>query len=201
MRPYEIIAAPFTVWWGEVGATFPLIDAAPDTEDWTKIGTSGDRNYSNDGVTVVHAQTTEAVRTAGATGPVKVLRTEEDLIVRLTLFDLKLEQYRMVVNQNEVVTTAAGVGTAGFKTIKLYRGVDIALMALLVRGSHSPEGAGWNTQYQIPACYLTGTPEPVFTKGQPAGLALEWTAIEDPDAATDADRFGRLIVQHQAPTE
>ena len=28
-----------------------------------------------------------------------------------------------------------------------------------------------------------------------AALALEWTALEDPDAATENERFGRILAQ------
>ena len=107
--------------------------------------------------------------------------------------------YRLALDNNAVATTAAGGGTAGFKEVNLYRGLDVAQMALLVRGDVSPEGDGWKTQYQIPVVVQSGSPEPVFAKGAPAGLALEFTAIEDPNAASAAARFGKLVVQHQAP--
>ncbi len=46
-------------------------------------------------------------------------------------------------------------------------------MALLIRGDASPYGDAYGSQYEIPACFQSGSPEPVFTKGEPAGLALE----------------------------
>jgi hypothetical protein len=194
-KPFEIIVAPFTVYWAAVGATFPAIDDAAVT-GFTKIGTSGDRNYSDDGVVVAHEQTIEQIRPAGSTGPVKALRTAENLIVRFTLWDLLLEQYKLAFNQNAVATTAAGSGTAGFKEVDLYRNLDVATLALLVRGP-SPEGSGWNSQYEIPVCYQSASPAPTFAKGAPAGLSLEFTALEDPNAASAAKRFGRIVVQHQ----
>ena len=196
MRPYEIIAAPFTLYWAATGTTFPTFDAAPSVS-WTKIGTSGDRNYAPDGVTVSHAQTLEIVRALGGTGPIKALRTEEMLSVKLTLWDLLLEQYNIALNGNTVTTTAAGAGTAGFKEVQLYRGLSVQTFALLVRGDVSPEGSGWKSQYQVPVAFQNGSPEPVFRKNEPAGLALEFVAIEDPDAASEGDRFGKLLVQHQ----
>jgi len=71
-------------------------------------------------------------------------------------------------------------------------------MALLVRGNVSGYGDGFKSQYEIPVCFQSGSPEPVYTKGEPAGLALEFTALEDPAAATPDMRFGRLVMQHQA---
>ncbi len=198
VQPFEIIVAPFSAYWAPTGEAFPLIDAAP-AGNWQLIGKSGDRNYSEDGVTVSHSQTVELIRTLGSTGPRKASRTEEILSIAFTLFDMTLEQYRLAINLNAVAVTAAGGGTAGFKTLQLYRGVSVATHALLLRGTASPEGDGWNSQYEVPYCFHAGSPEPVFRKGQPAGLALGFTTIEDPNAASAAERFGQLIVQHQDP--
>ena len=109
--PFEIIAAPYTVWAAPVGEAFPAIDAAP-AGNWAKIGTSGDESYSEDGVTVAHSQTTETTRVAGTTGPRKAWRTAEDLMVRFTILDISLEHYKQALNGNAVTTTAAGSGTA-----------------------------------------------------------------------------------------
>ena len=195
MEPYEIIGAPYTLWLAPVGEAFPLIDAAP-AGNWIKVGTNGDKNYSEDGVTVAHSQSFEQARPAGATGPVKAWRTEEDLMIRLSLWDLTLEQYAKAMNDATVATTAAGSGTAGFKTIGLSQGQDVALYSMLVRGI-SPYG-NFNAQYQVPRVYQSGNPEPVFKKGEPAALDLEFTALEDLSAG-ETLRFGSLVSQHQAP--
>jgi len=198
MQPYEIIGVPFTLWVAPVGTAFPLIGAAPAAA-WKMVGTHGDRSESEEGVTVAHSQAFNQARTAGATGPVKAFRTEEGLVISLTLLDISLEQYSLAMNGNEVETTAAGVGSAGFKSLQLYRGVNVEAMALLVRGEASAYGDGFRSQYEVPVCYQSGSAEPVYTKGEPAGLALEFTALEDPAAPTPEQRFGRLVMQHQAP--
>lgn len=196
-KPFEIIAAPFTVFRSPVGTAFPDLNDTPPAP-WSKVGTSGDRNYSEDGVTVVHEQTVEMFRALGSTGPVKASRTEESLIVRFTLWDMLLEQYRLALNENTVTTTAAGSGTAGIKDVDLYMNLDVSMLALLVRGEVSPEGNNFKSQYQIPFVFQSGSPEPVFQKGAPMGLELEFMAVEDPDAASAAVRFGKLVVQNAA---
>lgn len=197
-KPFEIVAAPFTVYVAPLGTAFPALGVAP-AAPWIKLGTSGDRSMSEEGVTVAHGQEINQVRTAGSTGPVKAFRTEESLVISLTLLDISLEQYALAFDGNTVATTAAGVGTAGYKALKLYRGVNVDAVALLVRGDASAYGDGMQSQYEIPACFQSGSPEPVYTKGEPAGLALEYTALEDPDAATPDARFGRLLMQHALP--
>jgi len=196
MTHFEIIAAPFTLWLAPVATAFPLLSAAPGA-GWTKVGTSGDRNYSDDGVTVAHSQTLETARPAGATGAVKAWRTEEELVISLTLWDMTLEQYAAALNGNAVATTAAGTGTIGTKTIGLSQGREVTAYALLARGPSAYDD-GFLSQYQVPRCYQSGNPQPVFSTAGPAGLELEFTALEDLAAAVAEERFGKHVVQHQA---
>lgn len=195
--PFEIIAAPVVVYQAAIGEAFPLIDATV-AGNWNKIGTSGDRNIPEDGVTVAHSQEIEPFYSIGGTGPQKVFRTREGFIVRFTLADLTLEQYARVLNDNTVTDTAAQGGIAGFRDVDIYRGAEVSQVALLIRGLFSAYGDTWNTQFQIPNCFQTGSPEPVFQKGTPAALAFEYTAIEDPLAATSGDRFGKLVMMDAA---
>lgn len=197
--PFEVVAQPFTLWVAAVGTAFPPIDEAPGG-GWTKVGSSGDLNYTEDGVTVTHNQSVEQWRALGSTGPRKAFRTEEELHVSLVVADLTLEQYSLAMNYNTVTTEAPGAGAAGYKVLGLSRGLEVPQRALLVRGaSASPYGDGWGAQYEIPVAVQIGEPEVVFTKGEPAGLALEFSAIEDPDAAVETERFGRLVAQNAEP--
>lgn len=197
MTPYEILAGPYTLWLAPVGTAFPILTAAP-AGTWVKIGTNGDANYDEDGVTVSHAMKQEVARPAGRTGPVKAWTTEEDLMISLKLWDVSLEQYATALNKAAVTTTAAGVATPGTKKIGISQGAEITLYALLARGL-SPYGDGFVAQYEVPRCYQSANAKPVFKKGKPATLDLEFTALEDLTAVSAAERFGRLIAQHQAP--
>lgn len=197
--PYEVIAQPFTLWVAPVGTAFPLINGDPAAA-WTKVGTSGDLNYTEDGVTITHSQSVELWRSLGSSGPRKAFRGEEEFRIAMVLADLTLEQYAMALNYNTVTTTPAGVGTAGYKSLGLSRGLDVPQRALLVRGSGSPYGTGWNMQYEVPIAVQASEPEVVFMKTEPAGLALEFVALEDPAATELTERFGRLIAQHAEPT-
>jgi hypothetical protein len=191
--PYEIIAAPFTVWFAAVGTAFPLVSAAPSAS-WAKVGSSGDLNYMEDGVTVQHSQAIELFRALGDSGSRKAFRTEEDLKVMLVLADLTLEQYKHALNSNTITTVAQSVGVAGHKKIGMSRGLSVATVALLVRGP-SPYMDDGVLQFEVPRAAQTGNPEVVFRRDQPAGLALEWTALVDPDASSEDERFGRLRAQ------
>ncbi|WP_339745561.1 hypothetical protein [uncultured Maricaulis sp.] len=196
-EPFEIIAGPISAYIADPGTAFPAIDAAPGA-GWTLIGASGAENYDEQGVKAAHSQDLKTITTLGSTGAKKVWRDKEGLAVSFTLLDLQLEQFALAVNGNAVATTAAGSGTAGIKSLPLYRGQAVKLHALLLRGAFSPYGEGMNLQYQVPYCYLNSSPDVVFKKSDPVGLAFEYMALVDPNAADEASRFGHLIAQHQA---
>lgn len=198
-KPYEVISQPYTLYLAPVGTAFPAVDANPPGP-WVKVGTSGDLNYTEDGVTVQHSQSVELWRALGSTGPRKAFRTEEEQRISLVLADLTLEQYALALNHNTVTTTPPASGVAGTKKIGLSRGLDMPQRALLVRGpAASPYGENWNAQYEVPIAVQVGEQELTFQKGTPAGIALEWVALEDPSAASAVERFGRLVVQNAAP--
>lgn len=198
--PYEIIEGPFEVWYAEVGTAFPVIDAAP-AGDWAKLGTSGSKNITEEGVTVTFEQqvATDPFRMFGSTGPRKAARTAEDLLIAFTLADLSAEHVAIALNDGAVAATAAGTSTAGFRTIDLSRGLVVAEHALLIRGP-SAYIAGHNSQFEIPRCFQNGNPAPVFVKGAPAGLAFEFKALEDDDDPAAGEEFGRLVIADAAAT-
>ena len=197
MTPFEILAGPLTLWLAPTGTAFPIVTAAP-AGPWAQVGTSGSRNYSDDGVTVTESQKTETATPAGAIGPVKAWRTEEGLMINVTLWDVSLEHYATALGGVAPTTTAAAAGVPGTKKIGLSRGPDVVAYALLARGG-SAYGDAFVGQYEVPVCFQSGSPKVLFKKGKPAGLELEFTALENPAAASSLERFGRLIMQHQAP--
>jgi hypothetical protein len=186
--PYEIVASPLTVYVAPTGTSFPNVDTAPGVA-WTKLGTSGTKNYDEDGVVVTHGQDISTFVPAGGTGPRKAFRTEEDLTIGFTLVDLTPEQYAKVINNATVTTTAAGVGTPGTKSFDLQRGLSVATFALLARGL-STVNDSLAAQYQVPLAYEGGEPAPTYEKGEPAGLELEFHALEDATLG-----FGKLVIQ------
>ena len=188
MQPYEIIAAPFKVYLAAVGTAFPDVDEAPGA-GWGLLGTRGDRNIDEDGVTVSHPQTTEKFRAVGSTGAIKAFRTEEDLMISFMLADLSLEHLRHALNSPAVTLVAAGSGTPGYRHIPLLRGLSVSEKAMLVRGP-SPYDEALNMQYEVPRVIHTGEPELVFKKDEPAKVLMEFSALEALDSATP---FGRQI--------
>lgn len=179
--PYEIITQPLTVYVAPVGSAFPEIDSdiilAP-TGDWLMLGTCGDKNYEDEGVTVAQEQTVNLFRGAGAAGPRKAWRAEEDFIISFTLVDLSPEQYATVMNDAAVETVAPGPDQAGTKSHQLSQGLLVNSFALLARGI-SPVNETLNAQYEVLNAVQDGNPSPVWGKGAAAGLEVSFRALED----------------------
>lgn len=189
--PFEVIAAPYTLWIAPVGTPFPAIDEEPNSSDWTLVGSSGNLNYDESGVKVEHKQSMAFWRSLGDSGSRKVFRSTEDLVISLELVDVTLAQYSLAINGNDVTTSVGGQ-----KSMGLSRGLVVDTRALLLRGP-SPEMADGASQFEVPIAVQTGNPAPVFKRDEPAMLALEWTALVDPDAADPAERFGRIVTQDE----
>jgi len=176
--PYEILAAPFTLYVATAGTAEPDVDDSVLT-GWTKLGANGDANYNEDGVTVTHEQEVATFSGLGRTGQLKAWRTNESMMVEAEIHDITAELYSDVLNNAAVTTTAAGAGVPGSKHLDTLQGYDVTLFALLVRGNSSPYGDGWNAQYWLPRVFQNENPAPVLKKGEPAGLQVSYVALED----------------------
>lgn len=185
--PVRIIAAPYTVYLATVGTAFPTLEEAPSTA-WTKLGTSGAKDYSEAGVTVTHSQTLGSFTGAGSTLTRRVWRTDESAQFALDLADMTPKQYALIMD-NVAVTTVTGA--SGEENFQLERGIEVHGYALLARGPSALNGAaGKESQYEVTLCYQAGNPAPKFAiKGGPALLSCQFTAMEG-----EADGFVKLRV-------
>jgi hypothetical protein len=194
MQPYEIIIGPLEVYLAVVGTTFPVVNVTPSAS-WVQLGKN---DMEEAGITVSQPQTIQEWRGVGGTGPRKIARTSEGLEISFTLVDLTLEKYLYAI-QGTITQVSPGAGVIGTKALALYQGPTVTTYALVARGA-SPYGDGWYMQYQVPVVYQKDPPKPVFKKGVPAGLAFVFSAMEDPNASTTAERFGDLIAQYANAT-
>lgn len=178
MSAEEIIGAPLTLWLAPVGTTFPAFDDAEDAFEaaWVKVGESGDKNYTDDGVTLALAQTIETFRGAGGTLPRKAWRTEESVDLTVNLADMRLEQIAAALNDNTVTEDA----TDGVREIPLLRGVDVIEYALIGRGVSAYDNSEVS-QIQIPRCYQSAEPEITHLKGTAAAAELTFAALDPED--------------------
>lgn len=188
--PYDLLVGVGTLYIAPANTAMPALDATPGAS-WRDLG------ETDDGVKVAKTQSIEKFGSDQRTGSVKAVRTEESVTVEANLQKLTLENLADVVN-GTVTTTAAGAATIGTKSMSMYGGASVTEFAFLFRGN-SPYG-NWPAQYYIPRGIFTGDIELEYKKDSKTLIPAAFEALEDLNAAAAADRFGKYIAQHAAPT-
>jgi len=173
----------------DVGTAFPALDTEPGVE-WKAVG------YTQDGVTVTLEQSITEHRVDQETGPVKASRTEEGLLIATNMAEATLDNLAKLLGRT-IKTTAADDGQIGTEALGLYRGSKVARYALLFRGNFSEHNEEYPAQYQIPVGYFSGNVEAAYTKDGVTRYTVEFRALVDPNAASDDEKFGSLIVQSE----
>lgn len=180
----SILNGPLELWFAPTGTAFPGVDDDPSLS-FTLIGSSGDKSYTEDGVVVSIDSTTEEFTPLGGVFPRRAFITNRSLAVTVTLADLSLDQVRLAFNQNVVTTNVND------REISLDGGVELNCFALLIRGTgKSPEVEGDNMQFELFQVREAGSQEITFVKGEPAGVALEFLALDDPTNGVGVLRAG-----------
>jgi hypothetical protein len=186
--PYDLLVGAGTLYIAPAGTAMPALTATP-SGSWRDLG------ETDGGVKIAKRQSIEAFGSDQRTGNVKAVRTEEGLRVETNLQKSTLENLADVLN-GTVTTVAAGSGTIGTKTMGMYSGPGVSEFAFLFR-SNSPYG-NWSAQYYVPRGYFDGDVEREFIKDGKTLVPVAFEALEDLNAATDAERFGKYQAQSAA---
>lgn len=188
MNAYEILTGAGRIYVAAVGTAFPTVDATPGA-GWTDLG------ETDGGVKASLKQKIEKHRTDQRTGAVKATRSEEDMTIETKLAQATLENLAKILG-GTVTDTPPGAGTIGTRSIVLYRGETVSEFAVLLRGK-SPYGA-WSAQYQVPRAYFDGDVEEDKVKDKKVLYVVKLEALEDLNAASVSERFGKLVTQDAA---
>lgn len=190
MDAYSLLTGVGRLYIAPVGTAFPALTASP-SGSWRELGDT------QDGVDVNSDDKVELVRTDQRTGPVKATRTDETIVIKTKLAEATLENLADALG-GTVTDTAPGVGTIGTREISLHRGATVAEFAFLFRGT-SPYG-NFPAQYELPRAYCDEVGALKYEKGKNMSIPVTFKALEDLDAASEEDRYGRLIAQDAAAT-
>lgn len=182
LTAYEILTGVGKLYVAPAGTAKPSLDTDPAAAGWTEVG------ETVDGVTITLAQEIEEFRTDQRTGPVKATRTEENLTIETRLAQATLENLAQTLGGLTVTTVPAGTGTMGYKWHGLYRGQDVQEFAILFRGN-SPYG-DFPAQFYVPRGYFAGETGLEYKKDGQVVIPVEFHALEDLNAASEAERFG-----------
>lgn len=187
-QPYAILTGVGRLYIAEPASTFPKVNEAPGAA-WRDLG------VTQDGITVKMAEKVNEVYVDQETAPLKASRSEETLVIEATLAETTLENLAMVLGQT-VNDTPPQVGVIGTKKARLYRGPVVKTFSFLFRGL-SAYGE-YPAQYELPYGYVSGEVELKASKDENQAIKVEFHALLDPNAASDEDKFGHLVMQDAA---
>jgi len=188
MDAYSILTGVGRIYIATVGTAFPAVNATPSAS-WRDLGDT------QDGVDVEPDEKQERIRTDQRTGAVKAVRTEETLLIKTKLAEATLENLADALGV-DLTDTAPGSGTIGTREIHLHRGAAVEEFSVLFRGD-SPYYSG-NAQYQVPRMVFSKVDALKYEKGKNAAIPVTLEALEYLSAATEDERFGKLIGQDAA---
>lgn len=189
MDSYEVLVGVGMLYIAAAGTAAPAtVDTAPGVS-WTSLG------ETDGGVKITKTQNIEKFTSDQRTGTIKVVRTEEGLVIETNMVESTLENLANVIN-GSVTTVAPGAGTIGTRALKLHAGATVSEYALLFRGS-SPYGA-WAGQFYVPRGFMNDDVEMDFTKDGKTLIPVKFEALEYLTAATEADRFGVVTYKSAA---
>lgn len=184
-EPYGVLTGVGEIYVAPLGTAFPAVDAVPGAL-WRNLG------YTQDGVTIKKTQKINQVMVDQETGPIKASRSEETLTIETTLADMTLSNLADYLG-GAVTTTPAGSGVIGKKEIGLYAGADVKNFAILFRGKSAY--GNYPSQYEIPVVYFDGDAEMKADKADNMKFKVTFVALVDPNAASDSEKFGKVVMQ------
>jgi hypothetical protein len=189
--PYEVVMGPAEIWIAPVGTAFPLVDAEP-TGPWEKVGTNGNKNYTEDGVTVSIAKSTATFSGLGSMGPVKAVISVVGWMCSVGVADITPALLSLLMNSNTVTEVAAG-GEAGYHVIDGLVDPQVTNVALLVRGPSPLAATGYGQFEVVKAFESSESSDLLYVKSGAATTAnLRFTAMEDIAAESGENAFYRF---------
>jgi hypothetical protein len=189
LTTYQILTGVGRLYVAPVGLAFPLVNAVPGA-GWTDLG------ETLDGVKLSKGQKVNVARTDQRTGGVKAMRDEESVELSTKLAEGTVENLAKLLGQT-MGTVPAAAGVPGQKYVYLHSGAEVTEYAFLFRGS-SPDGP-WNEQYELPRGYFDDAVEIEYARATQSTFSAKFVALEDLDAATELERFGRRVAQSAEP--
>lgn len=186
---YEILSGAGTLY------VAPSVEAAPDVDavpagNWSTMG------ETDGGVKLISSEETQKLFSDQRTGPVKVIRKEESLIVETNLIQGTLENLAQAMGGQTVTDTPPGSGTIGIREMGMTRGADVSEFSLLFRAD-SPYG-DFPAQLYIPRGVFLGEQALEYKKDGEAVIKVSFEALEYFSASSEAERFGIFTAQDAA---
>lgn len=177
--PFEVMGAPHGVYIAPVGEARPALTVVTPAGNWVVVGKNGNRSYSEEGVRVNSPAAYNYFRGNASAAPLKAFRSEEDVMIAITLADMTLESLALAFNKTSEDVNETGIT----RTIGLSRGLGVATFALLVRGP-SPYMDDGIAQFWLPVAANVSSVELALRRDNATTYPLEFRALVYAAAAT-----------------
>jgi hypothetical protein len=184
-----------TVWVAPVGTAFPLVSDVPAAA-WFRIGTDGDKSYSEDGITVRRTVSVTEIGALGTTLKRKAVISEAGWDVEFSVQDMAPAHVLLALGglETDVTTVAAASSIPGTDTIVVPTSPVPIRKAVMVRINGSPAGPEFVTQFEIQDAMQAGGGEATLSKNGAMMFQHLWKALEP--ASGDPVR---IVYQTAAP--
>lgn len=177
-EPNQVVFGPAEFYIAPVGTAFPDIDIVVPAP-WTKIGVAGNKDITDDGITVRGAVADARFRGLAGVTIRKMSLTSRDFEVSFKHADLSPEAlaaaYGIAETDIEDDETAGGTN---IKKVVLPTSPKPFARAAILRCDQSSEGDEFVTQYNIFCANQVGGGEGMFSKSKPFDSTHSWVAVE-----------------------
>ena len=187
MGTIPLLFGPLEVWLNTVAPVAePALDSLITTgpgSPWVALGSSSNLGYSSDGVRLEVAESLTDIFTDGTTMAVDTRRTEESILMSVTLMEDTLamdmfDMYQMAFNYNDVDEVSASPTVEGSSTIELYQGPHVQKFQFVARALSDPDqGPQFPVQFWVPTVRLAGSISSAFVKGDPLMVEASFMAL------------------------
>jgi len=179
-EPYQLMNGPFVVYIKPITVASPAVELPPDIDfapagNWELFGVSGDKDITEEGISVMMPQSVSLFRGLGSTTARKAFRTEEDVVIEFTLADASVENFARGLN--DAVIDISG----NHRKIQLLRGAEVSQASLLLYGDGKSAYGDFNSFLWLPRCSHIGEMSPKIVKGEPIGLSYRYQVLNDDD--------------------
>lgn len=191
-EPNQVVFGPAEFWIAPPGTAFTDVDLDPSAP-WTKIGVAGNKDITDEGITVRGAVTDARFRGLAGVTIRKMSMVSRDFEVTFKHADLSPEALAAAYGFDEDdIEDDETAGGTNIKVITLPTSPTPFSRRAMLRCDQSSEGDGFVTQFNIYNAVQVGGGEGMFSKSKPFDNTHSWIAVDTESGWVD------VVIQAEA---
>lgn len=182
--PDEVMAGSWTMYIAPAVQAQPATPATAPHANYILLGSQGSLNVDEAGITVRKTYESEDWYSLGLPVRVKSFTTREAVEVEFNMADMTAETLSHLLGgpataAGDVVDTAPGAGTVGYRSLALARGFTNRQFTLLMRKAESAYDSTMVSEIWLPRVQAAGNADFVWVKNTPAVAHFFYKCIHD----------------------